>query len=103
LFFWTTWCPFCREELKVLNRRHGDLTKIGWKIIAINVGEPASKINNFTKTNPLIFNVLLDKDSAVAYGYDVIGVPTYVLINKEGKIVFRDNYFPEGYEKLLSE
>ena len=104
LFFWTTWCPFCREELKGLNGgRYADLTKIGWKIMVIDVGESASHVNDFTKKNPLVFNVLLDTDSAVSYIYDVLGVPTYVLIDKGGRIAFQGNALPTDYEKLLSK
>jgi peroxiredoxin len=103
LFFWTTWCPFCREELKALNLRHSDLTKTGWKIMVIDVGEGASQVNNFTKKNPLVFNVLLDTDSTVSYIYDVLGVPTYVLIDKGGRIAFQGNVFPADYENLLSK
>ena len=104
LFFWTTWCPFCREELKSLNGgRYTDLTKKGWKIMVIDVGEGASQVNNFIKKNPLVFSVLLDTDSSVSYIYDVLGVPTYVLIDKTGSIVFQANEFPLDYENLLSK
>ncbi len=103
LFFWTTWCPFCREELKALNGRRTDLMKIGWKIMVINVGESASRVNDFLKKNPLLFSVFLDTNSAVSYVYDVLGVPTYVLIDKTGSIVFRNNYFPLDYENMLSK
>ncbi|MFA5156943.1 MAG: TlpA disulfide reductase family protein [Candidatus Omnitrophota bacterium] len=102
LFFWTTWCPFCRDALKELNSQYADLTKAGWKVVPVDVGESFLKVTDFLKSNPLSFNVLLDDEAMVSRSYEVVGIPTYVLINKEGVIVFRDNYLPEGYAKLLA-
>lgn len=102
LFFWTTWCPFCRKELNILNSRYQELISDGWEILAINIGEPARKVSKFTEDYALAFKVLLDADFAVSYAYDILGVPTYVLADKKGRIIYRKNYFPEQYNLLLS-
>lgn len=104
LFFWTTWCPFCRRELKMLKDIYPQLQKDGSELLAISVGEPVYKVDNFVRGYALNFKVLLDKDIAVADAYDILGVPTYVLIDKKGRIVFRANYFPkEKYKELIYE
>jgi len=103
LFFWTTWCPFCREELKNLNDKYPELKKEGWEVLTIDVGEPAYKVDNFVKNRALIFKVLLDKETIVAQAYEILGVPTYVLINKKGYVVFRNNYLPRNFRQLISE
>lgn len=104
LFFWTTWCPYCRRELRVLNGMYERLTKQGLAVLAINIGEPVYKVNNFIKSYHLSYAVLLDRDSTVAYSYDILGIPAYILIDKKGYIRFRDNYFPqEEYLDLISE
>lgn len=102
LFFWTTWCPFCRKELKVLNNRYQELLKNGWDVLAIDVGESAEKITNFLKSQKmtLSFKMLLDKNTAVADAYGILGVPTLVFVNKKGQIVFKGNTFPEDYCKF---
>lgn len=94
LFFWTTWCPFCRRGLRDLNDSYPELAQKGWEVLAIDTGEPAEKVKRFADSYSLKFNVLLDQDLTVANAYDVLGVPTYVLIDKGGLIVFKDNYFP---------
>ena len=102
LFFWTTWCPHCRKELKLLNTTHAELLKNGVELVTINVEEPADKVQRFIGTYPLSFRVLLDLDLKVAQAYGVLGVPTYFLINKEGRIVFNNHYFPqEEYKDLI--
>jgi peroxiredoxin len=104
LFFWTTWCPYCRKELKTLNDIYPELVKEGIEVLAVNIGEPATRVGRFTKTYPLAYRVLLDEDSAVAGDYELIGVPTYILIDRKGYIVFKDNYFPkEKYRSLIGE
>jgi len=101
LFFWTTWCPFCRRELKVLEDIHAELLKEGWELFTINIGESSYKIENFLKKYSLTFKVLLDRDTNIARAYKILGVPTYILIDKTGRIVFKGNYFPKDTYKDL--
>jgi len=103
LFFWTTWCPFCRKELKILKEKYPNLKNEGWEFFAVDVGEPLSRVQSFAKTNILPFRILLDKNTAVTMSYDILGVPTYVFVNKEGRIVFTDNYFPKDYKDLIAK
>ena len=102
IIFWTTWCPYCRAELNNLNQKYPQLAKEGWEVLAINVEEPSSLVAAFLKKRPLTFKVLLDMDAQIAHSYGVLGVPTYILVNKEGFVVFKDNYFPEDkYRELI--
>jgi len=101
LFFWTTWCPFCQKELSVLKNMKPELTKNGVELLAINVGELPDKVTNAVNSMHLSFRVLLDKDTTVSLKYKVVGVPTYVLINKEGNVVYQDNSFPSGYQEMV--
>jgi len=104
LFFWTTWCPYCRRELRALNYRSPELIKDGLEILSINVGESPNKVKSFIKSYYLAYRVILDEDTNVAYSYRLIGVPTYVLIDKRGHVVFKGNSFPEEtYKDLVSE
>ncbi len=102
ILFWTTWCPFCQKELKVLNSWLSELSNHNIEVLAIDVGEQMSKIQTYVKNNNLSFKVLIDVDTKVSRSYGVVGVPTYVLIDKEGQIVFRGNYFPEKEYKILT-
>lgn len=104
LFFWTTWCPFCRAELKELNRRYAEFGKDGVALLVINVGENQSKVESFIANTALVIPVFLDQSSAIAYSYDIYGVPTYVFIDKAGKIVLRENAFPaEKYKTFIAK
>jgi len=103
LLFWTTWCPFCRKELQVLNGMYSSLAADGIEVLSVNIGEVVNTVQNFLSGYNLTYRVLLDRNSRVAGLYELIGVPTYILINKEGKIVFKDNYFPANEYKDFLE
>lgn len=85
LNFWASWCPECRQQMPVLNefaKRYNN--KI--EIVGINVGESKKLATNFTREIKVEYKILLDSKGEVARVYGVIGVPTNVLINKEGLI-----------------
>ncbi len=104
LFFWTTSCPLCRRQIKVINNVYPELSKAGAEVLAINVGDYAYEVEKFLKYYPLSCRVILDKDTAVARSYGIFGVPTYIMVDKKGNIRFADYYFPEKeYKALLRE
>ena len=104
LFFWTTWCPLCRNELRMLKGIYPELKKENLQLLAIDVGEPAYIVDKVVKENALNFTVLLDRDTTLAWSYGIFGVPTYFIVDKGGFIVFKDHYFPkERYKELISK
>ncbi len=87
LVFATTWCPYCREEIPRIKEiyRQGKEKKL--EVLNIYVNETESKVGDFAARYELPYPVLLDKDGRVAERYQVRGVPTLVLLDRQGKIV----------------
>ena len=101
LFFFATWCPYCREKIPGLTQNYA-LYQSQWiDVVLIDAGESQQKVESFAKKQGLSFDILLDKDSKVSESYGVMGIPTFVLINKEGMIVDEDNELPGNYQDLL--
>jgi peroxiredoxin len=104
LFFWTTWCPYCRRELQILNSLYPRLQQEGIEALAIDIGEPASRVERFAKALGIIVPVLLDSAQTTARDYGVMGIPTFVFVDKEGVAVFQDNFFPVAdYKEIISK
>ena len=104
LFFWTSLCPLCEEELRIVNNSYAALAADGVEVLSINAGERPSRVQAFVRSYHLSYHVLMDMDTSVAISYRVFGVPTYVLVDKKGGIVFQDNYFPrEEYKGLIAK
>jgi len=94
VFFWTTWCPYCRKELQVLNDQYQEVKDAGFSVLAVNAGESQGRVSQYFKGRDLHFPVLLDQNTSVSSSWGILGVPTYIIVNKEGKEVFRGHSFP---------
>lgn len=88
LNFWATWCGPCREELPILEALHQELGGEGLAIVGVNVdrGDPL-RVERFVEQQGLSFPNLHDPEQQVANRYAVLGYPTTVVIDREGRIV----------------
>ena len=86
--FWATWCPPCRAEMPELNefakKHEGEVT-----FYAVNLQEDAAPVQKFMQERKADLPVVLDTKGAAATLYGVRAIPTTVVVDKEGKIVFR--------------
>lgn len=103
LFFWTTWCPYCARQMKALNEKYAKMSEEGIEVIPINVGESEEKVLRFLSRNHISIPSFLDGYGTVADTYRLIGVPTYTLVDREGRIVLQSNEFPSREYKSVLE
>lgn len=101
LFFWATWCPHCTNQVSTLNTVYNDLLHKNIKLFAIDIEEDKAKVEKFVKEKMLAYPVLLDRDGKVSDKYGIVGIPTFVGINKDGAIKFKKNFLPQDYLKQL--
>ena len=85
--FWATWCAPCKEEMPSLDRLVNILGPEYIEIIAVNVETVSYKkskqfLDDLKVKN---FDSYFDKDLKVIKKLRLRGVPTTLLINKEGK------------------
>ncbi len=96
LIFWATWCPHCKETVPVINRMHKEPAANGnVQILALDYMESPKKVKAFLEEKMVAFPVLLDRKGSVAKAYKVVGVPTYILIGRDGRIAFRGYEIPK--------
>jgi peroxiredoxin len=87
--FWATWCPPCREEMPSMQRAWAQLRDQGVLMLAINVGESADQVFQFTADYPVTFPLLLDSDGAVSGEWPIKGLPTTFVVDPQGRIAYR--------------
>jgi len=101
VFFWATWCPHCRTQLKALSEKIPVLEKKGIKIVLVDLEEKARHIRRYLENNRLDIDVFLDSDADIAMKYNVIGVPTFVFIDKSGMVRAVEHFLPENFQEML--
>ncbi len=87
LNFWATWCEPCIEELPSLNRLQVNENLSNLKIFAINISqESKKKVDVFFKDlNIENFDPYYDAPTTLAKTFSLRGVPTSILLDKDGK------------------
>ena len=87
LNFWATWCEPCKEEMPSLDRLQVDPMLINLKVFAINIGkENKNKVNKFFEDlNIKNFEPYFDPPTTLAKKFSLRGVPTSILIDKNGQ------------------
>jgi peroxiredoxin len=70
------------------------------QILALDFMESEKKVNAFIKRKQVAYPVLLDRRGRVARKYKVVGIPTYILFDRDGKVVYRDHDL-SGIRKVL--
>ena len=87
LNFWATWCAPCKEEMPLLDRLQVNQNLSNLKIFAINVSqESKKKVDSFFEDlNIENFDPYFDAPTTLAKTFSLRGVPTSILIDKDGK------------------
>ena len=107
LDFWATWCGPCVMAMPHLDKVYKDLKDDGLRVFAVNLREGPEKVKNFMETKGLSLPALYDTEGEVAKQYGVQGIPTQVIVGKDGtvkKVVV--GYDPNGdaaLRELLKE
>ncbi|MGD0820147.1 MAG: TlpA disulfide reductase family protein [Desulfomonilia bacterium] len=86
LDFTTTWCPYCKKDIPNLKKLHTVMKGKDFELISIYVMESPQKVASFAEKYSLPYTILLDNDATVARTYGVRGVPTKVVVSKNGNI-----------------
>ena len=87
LNFWATWCGPCKEEMPSLDRLQVNQNLSNLKIFAINISqESKKKVDSFFEDLDIKnFDPYFDAPTTLAKTFTLRGVPTSILIDKDGK------------------
>ncbi len=86
LDFWASWCKPCRHSFPVMNQWHKKYAPAGLKIIAVNLDQVRDNADTFLQQMTPEFLVLWDPEQYSAKRYQIPGMPSSVLIDRQGNI-----------------
>jgi len=85
LNFWAVRCPPCRSEMPFIEGVFVEESE-NLVILAVNIGEAPSTVEDFITSNNFSFPVLLDTEQNVALKYNIRAIPTTFFIDPDGVI-----------------
>jgi len=86
--FWATWCGPCRREMPHVKDLHEKLTDKGFDVVGVSLDEDQEALAAYLEENAIPWETLAGEGTQeLAEKYGVRGIPTMMLVDKEGKIV----------------
>ncbi len=86
LNFWASWCPACRAEAHDFGDFAHRYRDHGVTVIGVNLREDAATVRDFAESNGMAYPLLLDTHGAIGRMYEVVGIPTTVIIDAAGSV-----------------
>ncbi len=96
--FWASWCGPCRQEMPLLEAIYQKYEPLGFTLLGVNVEENSSDGQAWLAERPVSFPVLYDPANGVSKLYDVIAMPSTVLIDRQGNLRYLHHGYKPGYE-----
>ena len=104
LIFGRLGVPLAKKLMKHLDRFHKHFNEYGLKVLAVSTDTPRSmgKVKSFIRSNQYDFLVGLDPNQQVMKKCKAEIMPTTIILDKEGNVIYRhQGYYPGDEEKIL--
>lgn len=101
---WATWCTPCRQEIPELQALHEEHADEGLRVVGVTVDSRAaeSQVHQFIDDSGMTYDVWKDPDQTAVSTFEAIGVPLTVLIDRDGRMVWRHlGAFQRGDPELV--
>ncbi|MBX2878536.1 MAG: TlpA family protein disulfide reductase [Granulosicoccus sp.] len=91
--FWASWCGPCRDSFPFMNELHDQYAEGGLKVIAINLDREISAAQAFihdpeSPGHDPRFTIAYNSGGEVAEAYNVRGMPSSYVIDRDGNIAY---------------
>ncbi len=103
--FWATWCGPCRDSFPWMAQMQNKYADEGFKIIALSLDTDHDLAREFAEEMAANFTIGFDDKGKVADLFKVKGMPTSVLIGRDGRVISKHEGFTDdkkdGYESSI--
>ena len=84
--FWASWCTPCKRSFPWMNELEARYRDSGFTIVAVNVDKRRDDALRFLRDVPARFTVVFDAEGKTPAAFDVKGMPSSYLIDREGRV-----------------
>ncbi|WP_210418784.1 TlpA disulfide reductase family protein [Aliikangiella coralliicola] len=99
LDFWASWCIPCRKSFPWMNEIRQKYSPDELAIVAVNLDKERKLAEEFLKKYPAEFEIVFDPAGSSAKKYQILGLPSSLLIDRNGKIISTQTGF---FKKKIS-
>jgi thiol-disulfide isomerase/thioredoxin len=85
--FWASWCGPCRHSLPSLKQLEATYRGGDFELISVSEDEDEDDWRSFTSENGMHWTQRLDANHQMMRQYGATGLPTYVLIGRDGNVL----------------
>ncbi|MBC3916482.1 TlpA family protein disulfide reductase [Undibacterium sp. CY18W] len=103
LDFWASWCGPCKQSFPWMNSLQSKYAAQGLQVLAVNLDSKAEDAAVFLKSVPASFQIGYDPKGVTPRLYDVKGMPSSVLIDRDGKVLSLHAGFNEGSKAKIEQ
>lgn len=90
LNLWATWCGPCRYEIPELEMLHGKYNARGFEVVGVSVDESGPEsVKEFVSEQKMTYPIVLDPEGKLASIFQTSVLPTSVVIDRKGTIVWK--------------
>lgn len=103
--FWASWCKPCMKAIPELIKLSEEYNEQGVKFIGINTDSPrnSSKVKPLTYSLGINYTILLDNDQKLMNDLLVSTLPTLIIFNKKGEVLYTHIGYVHGDELIIQE
>ena len=99
--FWASWCAPCRRSFPWMNAMHEKYNAKGLVVVAINVDQKRADADRFLAQVPAQFTVAYDPQGNSPKTYAIKGMPSSVLIDRQGRVILVHAGFRDEDREIL--
>jgi thiol-disulfide isomerase/thioredoxin len=103
--FWATWCGPCKKEMIHLDRLSRTYRKNNLSILSISIDtqRSLSEVKRYVRSKKYDFEVFVDPNQQIFKKLNGNIMPTNVLIDKSGKVVWMHYGYMPGDEEIMEK
>ena len=101
--FWASWCAPCRQSFPWMNDMQKKYKAQDFVVVSINVDAKRALANKFLNEVSADFAVIYDNRGVLAKKFQLKGMPSSYLFDRQGQLISAHNGFNDKKKQLFEQ